>query len=936
MLANGRVMGPYTTEAVLKLISQGALSGSEKIKKQTGGGWIPITKEADFYDRLLEALHEKTPASIPVEQVIQDTVIAPLPEDALVPPLDPNLQPTPPMKGNFEETQILPARQDSQGARESDDRAPKELDWGNLQKKRNEVLEMQDLAPIVRKNRYRQMRVPFLILSLALIAFVATLYLEEPDEGEKIHLVMPRFGAASAGGDFKKEQQRALAAFQRDTFEGYQEAEGILASILEKSSTHLEARGLLCLTYRELWPFSYQDSSDIDTFNNVVKSTKALDSFGLVGSYCEIARMLNFGKYQDAKGMLDYLLNQQRTSDPILISLKAEVLALEGDPASGAVFADSVRSLWPTWVKPAVMKAEYLMKAKQFQEAVVAYEQALKMSPRHKNALIQYGILNYRYLKKPDQALSILTGVLKSPGRMLRQNEAKASFAVGQIFLDQKQSAKAKAFVERAYELNPGDGEYKSTLMKLGGSTTLSVRAHKHNDLVFLGDQYFRAGDCLAAQAEYKAAFELDSSNAVAAVKAARCLWMLNQSSEAINWLGRAMKADPKLTEAYTLQADYYTQRYNYAQALQVLNRAAALFPNHNEVLRGYGQLEFRRNNMKDAIGFLQRAHRKFDGDLETALLLAKAHAAIGEYKTAESFALRAMELDSTNNEAIVVYAKNLVQFKGLDSGLNYIRDQIKKFSYTIEFRLALAEIYREIERFRDAQVVYEQIIEVDPKNKKAFLGAGESYQAQGVFDRALRSYLSAAVLDPWDAEPLFRAGLLYIDMNRYADAITQFQRALKVNPYFPRGNFYAGKAAFLSGDYAAALTAATEERKINPNLADSYLLAADVYAAQKDFIKCANEYQYAVKLRPQGAEIYVKMARCYRQSGSPDIADSMLNIAATIESGLPDIYKEQGAVYESRGDARSAHAAYSKYLMLSPNAPDRGQIEQRINSLEK
>ena len=109
MLSNGRVMGPYSTEAVLKLISEGALGGEERIRKSPGGQWIPISKEADFYDRLLEALHEGTNKPQPqlAETMAQETVIVQLPTEALVPPLDPALQPVPEMEGNFEETAVL-------------------------------------------------------------------------------------------------------------------------------------------------------------------------------------------------------------------------------------------------------------------------------------------------------------------------------------------------------------------------------------------------------------------------------------------------------------------------------------------------------------------------------------------------------------------------------------------------------------------------------------------------------------------------------------------------------------------------------------------------------------------------------------------------------------------------------------------------------------
>lgn len=108
----------------------------------------------------------------------------------------------------------------------------------------------------------------------------------------------------------------------------------------------------------------------------------------------------------------------------------------------------------------------------------------------------------------------------------------------------------------------------------------------------------------------------------------------------------------------------------------------------------------------------------------------------------------------------------------------------------------------------------------------------------------------------------------------------------------------------------------------------------AEIHAARKQFQDCAGEYSLAMKLRTQGAEIYVKAAQCYRKSGSVDVAEDMLSLASSRESGYADIYKELGAIYELKGDARSAATAYNKYLGLSPNALDRAEISARIMRL--
>ena len=66
------------------------------------------------------------------------------------------------------------------------------------------------------------------------------------------------------------------------------------------------------------------------------------------------------------------------------------------------------------------------------------------------------------------------------------------------------------------------------------------------------------------------------------------------------------------------------------------------------------------------------------------------------------------------------------------------------------------------------------------------------------------------------------------------------------------------------------------------------------------------------------------------------DAAMAMLNVAATKENGLADIYKEQGAIYELKGDVNHAIEAYNQYFVLNPDAADRPQIEGRISALQR
>lgn len=961
-LPTGKQIGPYATDAVLKLISDGTLKGLERIKKYPEGKWIPISKEPDFYDQLLAALESalqkkksKPSSSSPNKG---PEIFSPNPkliteddETVIMPPPDADEELTVPRKSinkkDTADSEDITKTRDTVTAGSDQDNYPQLTETPDsaadsklkLELPPPPTIELDRMEDLTFENQKRKLKAPFYILALALIlAAVAVLYpeVEQKTEESKNHLLAPRptTTVKLSPQEIKSAMDAAVSAFVKDSYETYLEAQGRLVSLIEGAPSNAEAKGLLCLTYKELWPYVEQGSQDLDAVNYMTKTARTVDPVGVNAYYCETMKFMVMGKYKEARGVLEYALNQPALSTaPVLYALKGELLAEEGDYQTAILYTDKARQLWPSWAKPAYDQATYYLKVQDKTQARNLLEQTLKLNPKHRRAQIDFGVLLYRGFGQIEDAFRVLSTAVASENMIPRPNLSKGLHTLAQIFLDKKEADKALKYAREAYELNPADPYTKDLLVRLGGDTTLNKRAAR-NELVFLGDQYFRTGNCLAAQAEYKTAFEVDPTNAVAAMKAAKCLWQLSQSKEAIDWLDKAIKADPKLVMAYVLQADYYSARYSYAQAAQVLSRAANRFPNNHEVLRGFGLVEYRRNNIKDAIAFLSRANKIFENDVETLILLAKAHGQLGEFQDAQKYAVRAIELDSTNNEAQIVYSKILSQFQGLDAGVLYLKDLINRFSYTLEFRVALAELYREQQRYIQAQQIFEQIVAADPKNKKAHIGLGESYQAQGIFDKALKSFLEAAVLDPSDAEGLVRAGLVYLDSQKYSDAIVQFKRAAEVNPQYPRLYYYAGRAALAANEYSVAIQYAEQERKFNPNLADSYILAAEVYTETKQFQKCAEEYQKAIKLRPQGAMIYVKLARCYRQGGSADIAESMLNIAASQESGLPEIYREQGAIFEIKGDKAAAITAYEKYLALSPNAPDRQQIQSLVQSL--
>jgi tetratricopeptide (TPR) repeat protein len=975
---SGKILGPYSTEAVLRLISEGALSGGELISKAPGGAWSKISKEPQFYDKLIEALegvvdvdpnrHKLMEAETVITQIKKEEggETKPTKLTDIFNPLDHFTKGEKTIKPKDENSKIdvsIVNTQNSYSAtgntinkKQSDKKVIKPppisqvADEFEVPKAQNlpktppqDVLELNDVSRL--KSEAIKKRAPLPILLAAIILIIAVFLLSEDEEisDSKIKLLMPSIGVKTNLSD--EEAGKALyvgmSSFHKDVFESYIEAQNQLVSLVEGKPQFERARGYLCLTYKQLWPFARQDADDIKVLTYLSQSTRAINPAGFNGFVCESVRLLALGRHSEALGVVDQAFDavdaREKDAQGILWFLKGELQSYDPKLSKEATLElDYSIQQKPDWILPRYILATLFKKRDLHKEASEILTTIVNANPKHKAARISLGIISYKDYRQVNEAFTHLSAALASESRVEKSIEALGHMTMAEILSEKGDRAKALEQAEAAYHLLPTNSEARQLVVRLGGSDELAENLKQNNELLYLGDQYQRSGDCLSAQAEYIAAFEIDPKNGVAALKAARCLWELNQSQEAINWLTKAMRADSKLILAYTTQADYLSQRFNYAGADNVLRSARSIAPNSAEVFKAYANLEFLRSNISASMEYAQKALKGNENDVETIILLSKIYTAKGEFRDAFRFAVKAIELDSTGTEAQINYANVIAKDQGVDSGIVYLNNEIKKYQHTLKYQEALANLYKNEERHREARSIYEKIVEVDPKYKKALMGFAETQQALGEFDKALKSYFQAAVLDPTDAEPLYRASLVYLETGKYDEAIRQLKRVLNVNELFPRTHYFIGKSYYFLDNHVEAMEELSKEKQLNPNLADPYLLAAEIYFKQSQYGKCASEYQQALKLRPQGTDIYVKMARCYRLSASLDIAEAMLNVAASKESGYADIYKEQGAIFEVRGDMNAAASAYKLYLKLSPNAMDRDEIKARCEKIAR
>ncbi|MCB0411536.1 MAG: tetratricopeptide repeat protein, partial [Bdellovibrionales bacterium] len=752
--------------------------------------------------------------------------------------------------------------------------------------------------------------------------------------GDQIHLTAPQGGASAKipKEELEKKIQKAYSHYLRDTYQNYLSGQNELVGILEAEKKFAPAIGQLCMTYLELWPFAFQDSQDLRTVTLMVQLSGEADPAGIYSATCRTLDLIIRGRTEEARNIVETVLEVEASQGRTPVDfyyLKAYLLGQTKDYQTAIGYLRSAEKLEPRRIRFFALEGQLLMESGDDTNAAKVLKRVIGANGDHSVAKVLLGIIEERKFRHFDKAKTLLLDGLESENKVPRKLASQGYFSLAEMELQNNNTSKALNYARKAYLANSVNLAAKNLILKLGGKDELKSTPLKSIQLILEGDQFVREGDCQSAQAHYKAAYELEK-NAVAAMKAGQCLWKLNFSAEALEWLQKAIQSDPKLVEAYVLLADYYTQRYNFVAASRTLSLAQKSAPKSYEVYRGFALVELRRNSPQSAITYGKTALSPYETDVETHIIMARAYMAQEDYRTAYAHAAKAVEIDANYRDAQIVYAETLAGIQGFDSGLSHLVKLVQTYPMVTEYRLALGKLYAKDEQYSEAENTLRQVISLEEKPKEAYLELGKVLRKINRHDEALKVLLQAAVLDPADAEPLFQAGITYMEVKKPNEAIIQFQRVLKINPRYPLVHYWIGKAALEADNYGEALKQSQEERQVNPNLAEAYLLAAEAYTEMKQYSLCAQEFQKAIKLRPQGANIYVSLARCYRLAENLDIAEAMLNQAAAQESGYAPIYREQGEVFERKGEYQRAMEAYRQYFILNPNAPDREAIESR------
>lgn len=434
----------------------------------------------------------------------------------------------------------------------------------------------------------------------------------------------------------------------------------------------------------------------------------------------------------------------------------------------------------------------------------------------------------------------------------------------------------------------------------------------------------------------YKKAYALDPKSAVIGERLAEMYWKAQRVHDAVAEAQEILKRDPNDVQTRRLLARIYIR------SLGDLNASG-------------GQSEIAGR----AIEQYQEIYRLDPSDTESALWLARLYRLRNDHDKAEEV-LRGILKGEPDNEAAIEQLTQLLLDEGKSSEAVSLLEGLTSRApspilldllgdaYTQTKDLAKAEqAYRKAvdldpselshlrglgqtlmaeEKYPDALVVYQKLIDLMPDDGDNYLRVAQIYREMHQLDHAEENLLKARQYEPGSLEVMYNEAMLYQAQGRYddairvlADAVTGVKGQSPVLPsrrrslavlYQELGQVYQQKQNFSAAVYTyeeLGHLGDEEDRRAR-------LLIMAAYRDARDLPKALQAGKDAIAKYPNDQAIKARQASLLGENGQVDEAVKMLRAQVTGTENDRETYLNIAQVYERgrryKEAEEAAHAA--------------------------
>jgi predicted TPR repeat methyltransferase len=190
---------------------------------------------------------------------------------------------------------------------------------------------------------------------------------------------------------------------------------------------------------------------------------------------------------------------------------------------------------------------------------------------------------------------------------------------------------------------------------------------------------------------------------------------------------------------------------------------------------------------------------------------------------------------------------------------------------------------------------------------------AGDLGQAEAMYRQVLDA-------DPRSLEALYLLGMLYLGQGKAAESIPLYQRLLQLKPDSAEVHNNLGVAYAIQGRLTEAMAHYGEAVRLKPDHAEALNNLGMIHGAQGDWDQAIASYRRALALKPRYPEALNNLGIALFQKQQLDEAGRCFQEALALWPEFADAHNNLGNTLLAQGKPTEASQCYRQALQLRPN----------------
>lgn len=462
-----------------------------------------------------------------------------------------------------------------------------------------------------------------------------------------------------------------------------------------------------------------------------------------------------------------------------------------------------------------------------------------------------------------------------------------------------------------------------------------------------------KAGKAIEAIGLYQEALRESPKSFTAHYNLGLLLMSTGQLEGAISHLNSASAIEPLRPEPYLARANAYAELGDLDRALQVLTNGET--PNQK-----IPQYWLTRATIEAALGFLDRAKVSAQTAATVAATSPMILSEVGKFLTvvgdltgAEDHIARARSLAPSNLDLLDAHVDLLIKLKRFQDALAVASAELEKDPRSARARIARnraiqaasgadaalsdanqwdanspgsellnvrkAELYLAANRNEDARRSLEEAIQKNANLPPARLLHGELMLAASQPEAALEDAIQVLKQLPRDPRPHNLAWRAFVALGAKSEAVAALRSWSILVPHDPTPLMPLASALLEAENYAMAAPLLERHIRLKPGDLEAYDKLGQAYMGSQNAEKGIEVLEKAIADGRKSADIFVRLALCYRQTGKHANVISTLRRMRTDYPADLRSWTLEAATHEG---ARQFKTAYEVYEDLSKSHP--------------